>query len=326
MKNSCFVALFLAAAGLLAGCETTVDLPEPPHTPRVALFHVLTPAPEDSSFRELYYERQLYVSNSRHVFDASQRPGRSDATVELRNAAGSVVERYRALPQRVRGSLQGGGYYRPVFGFRPQPGQTYTLRATLPGLEPAESTLTMPAPAAVESATYTSRAKAPSNPNEYRGRLSLVLRDDPAVANYYLAYARVLDRQGQPGPWSPVNMDYNSQNSGGAVGQFQLSTPQESYNLYPFADTDVNGQRISLTTDVRFYNIACYQGICLQPGYIEVYVSSITADAYNFYLSRRRYFDSADNPFAEPAPLASNVRADYGLFGGATDVKYRIPL
>ena len=55
-----------------------------------------------------------------------------------------------------------------------------------------------------------------------------------------------------------------------------------------------------------------------------MHVSSITPEAYNFYLSRRRYYDSDGNPFAEPAPLASNVRPSYGLFGGATDVTYRI--
>ena len=69
-----------------------------------------------------------------------------------------------------------------------------------------------------------------------------------------------------------------------------------------------------------------YQGNCPQPAFVEVTVSSITLDAYNFYLSRRRYYDSDGNPFAEPAPLTSNVRPGYGLFGGATDVTYRIRL
>ena len=40
----------------------------------------------------------------------------------------------------------------------------------------------------------------------------------------------------------------------------------------------------------------------------------------------QRYQDSHDNPFAEPAPLASNIRNGYGLFGGATDTKLVIPI
>ncbi|MBO2009782.1 DUF4249 domain-containing protein [Hymenobacter negativus] len=323
--------LTLLATSALANCETTVDLPEPPHTPRVALLYNLTPTPQDSSFGELYNARQLYISNSQRVFDTSQLTGRTDAAVELRNAAGTVVERYR--PVSTGGNPQYGypgitGYYRPVLGFRPQVGQPYTLRATLPGLETAESTLTLPAPPVVESGSYVPRTAANPNSGQYTGRLNVVLRDDPGTANYYMAFARLLDRQGQPGNWSSVQVDYDSQsNTAGNIGQFQLSSPQQNYSLYPFADTDVNGQRISLTADVSFYS-TCYppSSNCPEPGYIEVYVSSITREAYDFYLSRRRYYDSDGNPFAEPAPLASNVRNGYGLFGGATDVTYRIAL
>ncbi|WP_426060988.1 DUF4249 domain-containing protein [Hymenobacter sp. B1770] len=317
----------LLAAAALAGCETTVDLPEPPHTPRVSLLYTLTTAPQDSSFQELYSGRQLYISNSQRVFDTRELTGRKDATVELRNTSGSVVERYRPL-SGVRGTGYYQGYYRPVLGFQPQPGQTYTLRAALPGLETVESTLTMPAPVVVESATYTPRTTAPGgNANDNRGRLTVVLRDDPAVANYYLAFAHVLDQQGRPGDnGAGVYEDFDS-DIGASIGQFQLSSPRQQgqYSIYPFADTDVSGQRITLRSDVRLFN-HCFQGSCSSPAFIEVHIVSITADAYNFYLSRRRYFDSDGNPFAEPAPLVSNVRNGYGLFGGAADVMYRIRL
>ena len=317
-----FLTILLAATALV-GCETTVNLPEPPHTPRVALRYTLTTAPQDSSFGELHNQRQLYISNSQRVFDTRELLGRADATVELRNAVGATVERYRPVLTNSNGRTP--GFYRPVLGFRPQVGQAYTLRASLPGLETAESTLTMPTPAVVESGTYADRTASGPNPgaNVYRGRLNLVIQDNPNAANYYLAFARVLDQQGRPGGWSSVDVDYESQSSSVSIGQFQLSSPQQQYSIYPFADTDANGQRISLSTDVRFYS-NCFQGTCPPPGYIEVHVSSITPEAYNFYLSRRRYYDSDGNPFAEPAPLASNVRSGYGLFGGATDVTYRI--
>ncbi|GAA3982157.1 DUF4249 domain-containing protein [Hymenobacter antarcticus] len=323
MKTHFLPLAVLLAALALVGCETTVNLPEPPHTPRVALRYTLTTNPQDSSFQELYVQRQLYISNSQRVFDTRELLGRPDATVELRDAAGAVVERYRPTLINNSGFTTLPGFYRPVLGFRPQVGQRYTLRASLPGLETAESTLTMPTPAAVVSGSYVDRTAAVPNSNVFKGRLNLVIQDDPNAANYYLAFARVLDQQGQPGPWSSVDVDYDSQSSSVSIGQFQLSSPQQQYSIYPFADTDLNGQRISLSTDVRFYR-NCFQGPCPLPGYLEVHVSSITPEAYNFYLSRRRYYDSDGNPFAEPAPLASNVRSGYGLFGGATDVTYRI--
>jgi hypothetical protein len=49
-----------------------------------------------------------------------------------------------------------------VLGFQPVPGQTYTLRASLPGLEPAESTLTLPLPTTVESGSYVPRTASPA--------------------------------------------------------------------------------------------------------------------------------------------------------------------
>ena len=320
----------MLTATALAGCETAVDLPEPPHKPRVALLYTLTTAPQDSSFSQLFGQRQLYISNSQRVFATSELKGRADAIVELRDAGGTVVERYRpvttgANPQYGNPGYQ--GYYRPVLGFQPRAGQRYTLRATLPGLETAESALTMPAPAVVESGTYTPRANPTGGSGRYQGRLNLVINDDPAMANYYLVFARVLDRQGQPGKWAPVDVDYDSQSNSVSIGQFQLSSPQQQNSLYPFADTEVNGQRIALAADVRFYS-TCYQlnGGCPQPGYLDVYVSSITKEAYDFYLSRRRYYDSDGNPFAEPAPLATNVRPGYGLFGGAADATFRIKI
>ena len=321
MKN--FILILFLATTALAGCETAVNLPEPPHTPRVALMYTLTTAPLDSAFQELFSERQLYISNSQRVFSTAELQGRPDATVELRDASGRVVEHY----QPTKGSRYGyyPGYYLPVQGFRPQPGQSYTLRASLPGLETAESTLTMPAAPVIESASYEPRTVPGPNSGEYKGRLNVALRDDPNATNYYLAFARLLDRQGQPSAYGSLFVNYDSQSSAVSIGQFQLSSPGQGYSIYPFADTNVNGQRIALATDVRFYNY-CSQPGCPQPGFIEVTVSSITKDAYDFYLSRRRYYDSDGNPFAEPAPLASNVRPGYGLFGGAADVTYRITL
>jgi hypothetical protein len=328
MKNLSLATLLFAATAL-AGCESTADLPEPPHTPRVSLFYVLTPAPQDSSFQELFQQRQLYVSNSQRVFSTARILGRADAAVELRDAAGRVVERYRPVGSNFSTSYRGDpGYYRPVLGFRPQPGQPYTLRASLPGLETAESTLTLPTAPTIESVAFEKRGS--TNYGGATGRLTVTVRDDAGADNYYLVFARVLDAQGQPFPYGSLQLD-DDDDSGISIDQFQLSSAQQQYNLgafgiRPYADTNHNGERLTLNADVR-YNTGCFsQGPCPSQAFVEVTVSSLTADAYNFYLSNRRYYDSDGNPFAEPAPLAGNVRQGYGLFGGATNATYRVPL
>ncbi|MFD2718165.1 DUF4249 domain-containing protein [Hymenobacter monticola] len=329
MKNLSALAALLLAAAALAGCETSADLPEPPHTPRVSLFYVLTPTPQDSSFLELFQQRQLYVSNSQHVFSNDRLVGRANATVELRDGAGRVVERYRPVGSNYSSTYRNDpGYYRPVLGFRPQPGQPYTLRASLPGLETVESTQTLPTAPTIESVAFQKRGT--TNYGSATGRLTVTVRDDAGADNYYLVFARVLNAQGQPLPYGDLQTDEDD-DSGISIDQFQLSNTQQQYNLgafgiHPYADTNHDGERLTLNADVR-YNTGCYSpGACPPPAFVEVTVSSLTADAYNFYLSNRRYYDADGNPFAEPAPLAGNVRQGYGLFGGATNATYRVQI
>ena len=158
-----------------------------------------------------------------------------------------------------------------------------------------------------------------------------MVADDPSVANYYLAFAHLLDAEGRPIQCGPVEPDHDSQANAVSIDQFQLWSMQQQYGLgansiQPFADTNLSGPRLTLAIDIR-YRSGCYtSGPCPQPAFIGVTVSSLTVQTYNFYLSNRRYYDSNGNPFAEPTPLAGNVRGGYGLCGGASDATYRIRL
>jgi hypothetical protein len=325
-------ALPALAALALTGCETVVDLPEPPHTPRIALQYMLsntlpTPPNNPNSNFDLFLSRRLYVSSSQRIFDTRRLEGRDDATVELRDDQGQVVEQFVSSGQQYYGS----GFYDGSRGLRGQPGKTYTLHAELPGFEPVESTLTLPTLPVIESATFVPRTGNNGQTNQSAGRLSVTVADDPATTDYYLAFARILDRQGNPGAWSQVQIDYGNQNTDLDLSKFQLSNPgiYGGYDTYPYPDTNVNGQRFALNTDVVFYQqVYCgpNQPTCPEIGYMEVFVSKITKDTYDFYQSRRRYMDTDGNPFAEPAPLSSNIKPGYGLFGGSTDATVRIKL
>ena len=122
---------------------------------------------------------------------------------------------------------------------------------------------------------------------------------------------------------------------GAAAAQAQQPTPFGFYSLTLPAPAD----SVRLLVSALGYGKlraayaggrSCTHNFRLKPAPAELagveVVSSITVDDYNFYLSRRRYADSHGNLFAEPAPLAGNVRNGYGLFGGATDATYRIRL
>jgi hypothetical protein len=133
--------------------------------------------------------------------------------------------------------------------------------------------------------------------------------------------------RGQAGKWSAVVADVEGENAELRLERFQLSEVSGSNRRdLPFADAGLNGQRITWPPTPTLRRKNCFSGNCPQPSFLEVHVSTIPAADYTFFLSRRRYQESEGNPFAEPAPLASNVRGGFGLFGAATDVVYRIRL
>jgi hypothetical protein len=325
--------LGLGSLGLLSACETVIDLPEPEHTPRIALKYILSNYEAQKPNDELALTRNLFVSNSQRIFASKEAKGRKDATVVVLDETGAVVERFEPVPPAAPYDTFNLGYYQQTMHLKAAPGHTYTLRATLPGFETVESTLTMPAVPVIESATFIKNT-AKTNTNEIYGQLSLTVADDPGAANYYVAFARVVDsRNPNNQGWAQVQVEEDDNDLPVAVDveRFQLSSINSfygySYGLYPYADTNVNGKRFSLSANVRYYGGYCPPtGTCQRADYMDVFVTSMTAEAYNFFLARQRYNDADGNPFAEPAPLPSNIKPGYGLFGGMTDAVYRIKL
>ncbi|PJJ58802.1 DUF4249 domain-containing protein [Hymenobacter chitinivorans] len=325
-------ALAVLSAGLvLSGCETVIDLPEPAHTPRIALKYILSNYTTQRQHDELANTRTLFVSTSQRIFSTKDVRGRKDATVVILDENGTEVERFQPVPPTSPYDTFNIGTYQPTRNLKGEPGRTYTLQASLPGFETVESKLTLPAVPVIESATFIKNVSKSDQSNVY-GQLSITVADDPGATNYYVAFARVVDSQNnQYQGWSQVDIATDESDVDVDLGQFQLSTIYSfqgyGYDLFPFADAAVNGKRFSLTTNVRYYDGYCPQASnCQRPDYMEVYVTSMTQDTYNFFLARRRYNDSEGNPFAEPAPLPSNIRPGYGLFGGMTDAVYRIKL
>jgi hypothetical protein len=317
--------------GLTTGCETSVEIPAPAHTPRPALFYLLRSEPTaDTLFKRT--DGWLYASASQPIFSGQRALGRADATVSIVNGAGAPVEEFRPVTLANSGFFNGPGYYRPGRRMRPVPGQTYTLRATLPGLGAVESTLTMPFPTTIVAASLTLRPRLPGLgvSSVTPARLSVTIQDNAATTDYYLATARLVDAQGRNGPWRPVDLDITSRENTIEVGRFQLSRSfSDDFDISPYADTNINGQQFSFTSNVEYNTEFCAgdsASPCPTPVYMEVTVSTLTPDAYRFLQSKRRYVDTSGNPFAEPVQLFSNIEAGFGVFGGASEVTFRLPL
>lgn len=327
MTKLLLATLGLAASlALLAGCESVADIDPPAHTPRLSVAYTLSNQPLSAAYTRFFTERPLYVSTSHSITEISRLVGRADATVALYDEAGQVVEQFRPRGrQGYNGADSTQGYYVPVRGYVGQPGRTYTLRASAPGVADTQATITLPAPTTVADGSYSLQT-GPNN-YQYQGRLKFSILDNAATTDYYLAYARALDANGQP--CGDVWQDYSGRTTDGPdirLTRFDLSLPPTDRGHYPVSDAGRQGQRLEYGGDTY---ISLYGGNgpgSSKPAYIEVIVSTIPASTYDFYQSVQRYYDVEGNPFAEPAPLHSNIQGGYGLFGGATDVSLRIKL
>lgn len=328
-RKSKHVQRLVAACLLLslAACEQVIDVPEPAHTPALAVRYTLGTTPADSGWNSYKGYRQLYVSASQKLFDTRPLHGLTTATARLYDAGGAVVEEFQPGPGYGGFGGDNAGYYVPTRNFTGQPGSTYRLRVEAPDYEAVESTLTLPAGSAnVLGATYT--PKADNGFGQKRGKLVVTLQDDGATADYYVATVRFLDLQGRPTLFGRVGND-DDDNGGSSTdfdaGRFQLSFPFGTEGLYPYADSDVSGRTFTLNADVVVDAIDFLTGQPI-PGQIEVTISRLTADAYQFWLSLDRYQSVDGNPFAEPAPLRSNIPHGFGLFGGEVDTRVLVPL
>ncbi|GAB3635161.1 hypothetical protein GCM10027422_07510 [Hymenobacter arcticus] len=330
--KSAFLLLALAA---LASCESVVTVTPPAHTPRLSLSYTLSNQPPTAGYQQYFSERGAFASTSQAILANKNLEGRADATIELRDASGQVVEefrpdtsRYARLPTDYR-----YGSYIPVRGYVGVPGQAYLLRASAPGVEATEASMTLPLLPVVEAVSYVPQPP-PTTSNflatPYYGQLSFAIADPAATTDYYVAYATALDAAGRP--WGFAGEDEGPRTTSGPtvnLNRFALSSPSNTTAIMPVSDAGRQGQRLLYSGPIWLYyggGYASNQPAPPPPTYLELTVSSIPASTYNFYQSVQRYREANDNPFAEPAPLRSNVQGGYGLFGGATDVVLRIKL
>ena len=335
------VVLLLALAAL-AGCESVITVTPPAYTPRLALTYTLSNQPPTAAYQrqEAFGNRNPFAGASQAILENKNLGGRADATIELRDADGQVVEEFRPDTSRY-GSQFGGGYqnygsYLPTRGYAGVPGQAYLLRASAPGVPAVEATMTPPPLPAIEAASFVEQP-IPANttgffaPDKY-GQLTFAIPDPAATTDYYVAYARVLDAAGEY--WGYVSRDEGPSQDGPEIklNRFELSASiSGNISIMPVSDAGRNGQRIVYSAPVGLSYSRSYASNqppppTPPPAYLELTVSSIPASSYEFYQSVQRYRDANDNPFAEPAPLRSNVQGGYGLFGGASDVTLRIKL
>jgi len=309
----------IALCGLLTagtfGCEMEqeVDLPEhePKLTLRLALANVDTL--EEHSIR--YQYTQLFIGRSQSVMQPDENlTGMDNATIDLYNEKGVVVEVYKHTGKAENG-YDYEGYYAPTKNFVPEPGKTYTIRASAHTFQYIEATTTMPEKATVADSGFNGQ---PSATNSYtiEGNLKLTIADKPGMKNYYRIVAFPMDSAYTRIDFPVYSIDADDGTDFGNNEKPRLGD-LFSDELYPSG-------KITLLTRIAFPSIdyASFQtGKKRYAKYLEVQVQQLTEAEYLFVKTLEAQRRSSDNPFAENQNVYSNVRNGYGVLGGVTVTK-----
>ncbi len=322
--------LYLLALGL-AGCELEQEVDLPEHEPKLTLrVSLANAAPDTVLYRGMNYS-QLYIGRSQSVLDSHEDlDGVNNASVALYDEAGQVVEQYQAT-NRYYGdyyyspeySPQYKGYYVATKGFIPEPGKTYTLKASASNFETIEATATMPGYTAASGGKFTKLP--PTYPNGYsiEGDLQITINDNLAERNYYRIIAYPVDSVYNRTSDYPAGsiIDYNN---GPDLGE------QEKLVLNRiFSDEIYSSGKISFVSKIQMPELD-YQsfkaGKKRLTKFVEVQVQQVTKDEFLYVKSLEAQRRVSDNPFAEQINLHSNVRNGYGVLGGVTISKVVVPI
>ncbi|AMR28108.1 hypothetical protein A0257_14105 [Hymenobacter psoromatis] len=287
-------ALLLLALAALAGCESVVTVTPPAYTPRLALTYTLSNQAPTAGYQQYFSERSAFASTSQAILVNKNFAGRTDATIELRDADGQIVEEFRPDTSRFarQPTYDRYGSYIPVRNYVGVPGQAYLLRASAPGVEAVEATMTLPSLPAVEAVSYVP-LPPPANNNffstPYYGQLSFAIPDPAATTDYYVAYARTLDAAGRP--WGYAFEDESLRSKDGPtinLNRFALSSTSNTNAVMPVSDAGRQGQRLLYSSAIWLYyggGYASNQPAPPPPAYLELTVSSVPASTYDFYQS-----------------------------------------
>lgn len=189
---------------------------------------------------------------------------------------------------------KGGGFYYADASL-PQLGVTYTLKVEADGYNSVQATDQIPTSERVKNVQYSGDGQ----------RIEILLEDEENVENYYEISVFVFPQIVQQG-FSVLNAELAEQ-----MRRFAIQDPFSPYVDRP----DVT---IALINDSPFDGKQFNLSLSMIHGgqNLSTYVRSTSKAYYNYYLSKTVQENTAGLPFAEPAPLKSNVLGGQGIFAG----------
>ena len=331
--RSAFVAI---AAVLWAGCDFTpaIDVPTPAFEPAVVVRSVLA-AGRPATVRLSITGDPYVVPDVNRLPSATPagaavtllRDGRVVETLTVREQTCYAAQRSSCNPATGQTDTETSGPYDcgAFVGTVPvEPGATYTIRATVPGLPAAEATVTVPLAPAVTVTEEPGDAAT--------RRLSVRLSDDAIPGTHYAlsffreygAFSTQVCRRGGPRDTVVVlGQPYRYQDRFATSDPVLLAdaAPTATLFLATFSDVTFDGgeAHLAFRADGAGSNASV-----VETGGLVVQVAVLSPGLYDAYRTATMLFGDAA-PFAEPADLPGNVDGGYGLVGATALVDVPVP-
>lgn len=297
-----YLSIIMLSA-ILFSCETVVDIDVPFDSRLLVVNAVL----------DIDSLMKARVSRSMHVLEDPWR-----ANTQIENAQVEISE------------VSGAGIH-PLFhrenGFYfaennvAESGKTYRIRVSAPNFETLEGITTIPHPVGIRDFSVSDeRIKINQSSSEYN-EVRFTIDDPAGQDNYYLIQY-----------FSYIPMYRYDHNTGDII--FQGISKERIYPLVqdPLLK-QINGADILITDEffrgnsfnvIAYINAnACFWGNCRLPDgslieefVVEVELRSINRDYYLFLSSLDLQMQTSGDPFAEPAPVYSNIENGLGIFAG----------
>ncbi|MBL7726380.1 MAG: DUF4249 domain-containing protein [Dinghuibacter sp.] len=310
MKKT-IIVISISAAALFAGCERTLDIDVPEHQPRLVL----------GMLQETGTPLRAQVSRSKGIL-APRNPGNPNNGYQVSNALVLVYENNVVTDTLKYNATELSYTTRTNKVFLP--GVQYRVTAAASGFNTVESTVKAPLPVPINSISRVRNARSNSL-GEVLDDILVNFTDPGSEKNYYMVSIQTPYFSGGAAvSYYQVNCIYSNDvdidrldASGDPFGSDNCLTDEVLLN-----DNNFNGRAKQLRLSVPGFYIDevvnTTNGRVYRP-FIEL--MHITESQYRYLKSRQVYNNAADNPFAEPALVYTNITNGYGVLGIQTTVR-----
>lgn len=318
MKKT-YSTLLLLSVLLLPSCEKEIEFNGTITEPLVVVNSYLIP---DSTIR-------VQLSKSRFFLDSKTDYDRiNNATVSI-SINHNVDETLR---------FTSAGNYTGTY--KPQPGDSVTLRIKVPGEKEIYSLAVIPAPSTIIALDTLSRRQTSRHPagiqndtitswmTNYNLELGLRIKDPAQQKNYYRLSILYNEEYSE---WDYRNYYYtyftlkgvSNETSGNNLLSLIDEESQKEFHLFP--DDLFDGKEIVIRFNLNEYVLERAPGNIdpnpkAQISYI-VNLQSINRETYLFLKSKDASQEVINNVFTEPVQIYSNIQNGIGIFGAITNNK-----